>query len=59
MFKKNYLAIFGFIFTLVVTPLHAAEVKKVDVMLIGGGIMSATLGIWLNELEPGWSMEMV
>ncbi len=21
--------------------------------------MSASLGIWLNELEPGWSMEMV
>ncbi|MBF8178782.1 MAG: malate dehydrogenase (quinone) [Burkholderiaceae bacterium] len=59
MFKKNHLAIFGFLFTLVVTPLHAAEIKKVDVMLIGGGIMSATLGIWLNELEPGWSMEMV
>ncbi len=38
---------------------HAAETKKVDVLLIGGGIMSATLGIWLNELEPDWSMEMV
>ena len=33
--------------------------KTVDVLLIGGGIMSATLGVWLNELEPGWSMEMV
>ncbi len=30
-----------------------------DVLLIGGGIMSATLGVWLNELEPDWSMEMV
>ena len=37
----------------------AAEAKRVDVLLIGGGIMSSTLGIWLNELEPGWSMEMV
>ena len=37
----------------------AAEPRKVDVLLIGGGIMSSTLGIWLNELEPGWSMEMV
>jgi len=40
-------------------PGHAAEVKKVDVLLIGGGIMSATLGVWLSELEPGWSMQMV
>jgi len=37
----------------------AAEAKRVDVLLIGGGIMSSTLGIWLNELEPSWSMEMV
>jgi malate dehydrogenase (quinone) len=35
------------------------EAKKVDVLLIGGGIMSTTLGVWLNELEPSWSMEMV
>jgi malate dehydrogenase (quinone) len=38
---------------------QAAETKKVDVLLVGGGIMSSTLAIWLNELEPGWSMEMV
>ncbi|WP_223525129.1 malate dehydrogenase (quinone) [Pseudomonas sp. A-B-26] len=38
---------------------HAEEAKKVDVLLIGGGIMSATLSVWLNELEPGLSMEMV
>lgn len=38
---------------------QAAETKKVDVLLVGGGVMSSTLGIWLNELEPGWSMEMV
>jgi malate dehydrogenase (quinone) len=37
----------------------AAEAKRVDVLLIGGGIMSSTLGVWLNELEPSWSMEMV
>ncbi|WP_434557374.1 malate dehydrogenase (quinone) [Pseudomonas sp. Z4-20] len=41
------------------TGAQAAETKKVDVLLVGGGIMSSTLGIWLNELEPGWSMEMV
>ncbi|MGU3468418.1 malate dehydrogenase (quinone) [Methylobacterium sp. C33D] len=33
--------------------------SKVDVLLIGGGIMSATLGVWLNELEPSWSIQMV
>lgn len=32
---------------------------KVDVLLIGGGIMSATLGVWLKELEPNWSIQMV
>ncbi|MDF0732078.1 malate dehydrogenase (quinone) [Pseudomonas entomophila] len=38
---------------------QAAETKRVDVLLVGGGIMSSTLAVWLNELEPGWSMEMV
>ena len=28
---------------------------EVDVALIGAGVMSATLGVLLNELEPGWS----
>ncbi|WP_457967085.1 malate dehydrogenase (quinone) [Pseudomonas sp. R4-84] len=45
--------------SLSVNGAQAAETKKVDVLLVGGGIMSSTLGIWLNELEPGWSMEMV
>lgn len=30
-----------------------------DVLLIGGGIMSATLGTFLQELEPAWSITMV
>ncbi|RLK33674.1 malate dehydrogenase (quinone) [Cupriavidus plantarum] len=38
---------------------RADEPRRVDVLLIGGGIMSATLGIWLNQLEPGWSMQMI
>ncbi|QIO06209.1 malate dehydrogenase (quinone) [Acinetobacter shaoyimingii] len=29
-----------------------------DVVLIGGGIMSATLGAYLNELEPNWDIRM-
>lgn len=28
---------------------------EVDVALIGGGVMSATLGAMLRTLEPGWS----
>ncbi len=33
--------------------------ERVDVLLIGGGIMSATLGIWLRALEPNWSITML
>lgn len=36
-----------------------AKEQNVDVLLIGGGIMSATLGTFLKELEPNWSMTMV
>jgi malate dehydrogenase (quinone) len=32
--------------------------RTVDVLLIGGGIMSATLGIYLSELEPSWTFEV-
>jgi malate dehydrogenase (quinone) len=39
--------------------LAATASRKVDVLLIGGGIMSATLGVWLRELEPTWSMDMI
>lgn len=33
--------------------------KHVDVLLIGGGVMSATLGTYLQELEPEWRISMV
>ncbi|SQK77265.1 Malate:quinone oxidoreductase [Tatumella ptyseos] len=33
--------------------------KDVDVLLIGAGVMSATLGTFLQELEPEWTLEMV
>ena len=42
----------------VLTPAHAKD-EQVDVLLIGGGIMSATLGTYLQELEPNWSMAMI
>jgi malate dehydrogenase (quinone) len=32
--------------------------RDVDVVLIGGGIMTATLGALLRQLEPDWSMEL-
>lgn len=37
----------------------AGPERKVDVLLIGGGIMSATLGVLLRQLEPGWTIELV
>jgi len=59
MLKKMTGALLGVAIASVLGTAHADDVKKVDVLLIGGGIMSNTLGIWLNELEPGWTMEMV
>lgn len=35
-----------------------APERSVDVVLVGGGIMSATLGTLLKDLEPGTSMEI-
>jgi malate dehydrogenase (quinone) len=41
-------------------PAWAASADNtVDVLLIGGGIMSTTLGVLLSELEPSWSIEMI
>jgi malate dehydrogenase (quinone) len=33
--------------------------QKTDFLLIGGGIMSASLGTWLEELQPDWKQVMV
>jgi malate dehydrogenase (quinone) len=59
MVNKTGAVLFSLVMTVTMLQAQAAETKKVDVLLVGGGIMSASLGIWLNELEPGWSMEMV
>jgi malate dehydrogenase (quinone) len=32
--------------------------KNIDVALIGGGIMSATLGTLLKQLEPSWNIQV-
>lgn len=45
-------------------PIASKQVKTengepvVDVVLIGGGIMSATLGTYLAELQPDWQIRM-
>jgi malate dehydrogenase (quinone) len=39
-------------------PAESEKVKNVDVVLIGGGIMSATLGTYLQMLEPEWTIDM-
>ncbi|MDB5877417.1 MAG: malate:quinone oxidoreductase [Variovorax sp.] len=61
--KRTYAPLAGLALSLglslALLPAHAAEPRKVEVMLIGGGIMSSTLGVLLQDLEPGWSMEMV
>ena len=37
------------------SKLPASSGDEVDVVLIGAGVMSATLGVLLKELEPSWS----
>src|SRR5699024_3802782 len=34
------------------------SISKTDVVLIGGGIMSATLGRLLKELNPEWNIKV-
>ncbi|MBO9529258.1 MAG: malate:quinone oxidoreductase, partial [Acinetobacter oleivorans] len=36
----------------------AKDEPVVDAVLVGGGIMSATLGTYLTELEPNWQIRM-
>ncbi len=36
-----------------------ADEPIADVVLIGGGIMSATLGTYLNSFEPDWNIQMI
>ncbi|AOA58107.1 malate dehydrogenase (quinone) [Acinetobacter larvae] len=37
---------------------NTADETVVDVVLVGGGIMSATLGTYLQELQPNWTIQM-
>ena len=36
-----------------------ARTEQTDVVLVGGGIMSATLGVFLKELEPTWNITLL
>lgn len=40
------------------TQHQVADKPPVDIVLIGGGVMSATLGTYLKVLEPTWTMHM-
>ena len=52
------IAIIAFLYRPVASKSVAADGETVDVVLIGGGIMSATLGTYLTELEPNWQVRM-
>jgi malate dehydrogenase (quinone) len=39
-------------------PPKADNDRPVDVVLVGGGIMSVTLATFLQELEPGWKVHL-
>lgn len=61
---KKLFAMFFCLSVVVSAPLAMAEdvkttEKTTDVVLIGGGIMSSTLGVYLQELQPDWSIDMV
>jgi len=49
--KKSTGGCFGFC-----KPVPAIE--EVDVVLVGGGVMSATVGLLLKQLEPSWKIVM-
>lgn len=45
---------------LICSHVHAEDpTEKTDVLLIGGGIMSASLGTLLHDLQPDWKQLMV
>jgi len=42
-----------------VSDSKAARTDKTDVVLVGAGIMSATLGVLLRRLQPDWSITLI
>ncbi|CAB3798004.1 malate dehydrogenase (quinone) [Paraburkholderia caffeinilytica] len=59
MVKTTRAVLLGLVLSVSALSAQAGETKKVDVLLVGGGIMSSTLGVWLHELQPDWSMMMI
>lgn len=56
MHKRLSLLLTSPLLALSALPVYADE--PVDVVLVGGGIMSATLGTYLHELEPEWDIQL-
>lgn len=60
MNSKKVIPTLSLVALLVSSALHAeTSPEKTDVLLIGGGIMSASMGTMLEELQPGWKQIMV
>jgi len=57
MYKILSMLVLLFIFSCKNPTIQVPE-QTVDVVLVGGGIMSATLGSMLRELDPGLSIEV-
>lgn len=56
---KKIVVSLSLISSAMVSTFAAADTENTDVLLIGGGIMSASLGTWLHELQPNWKQTMV
>lgn len=56
---KNTVFSLSLLSTAMISFQTQAETEKTDVLLIGGGIMSASLGTWLHDLQPDWKQTMV
>ena len=59
-FKKTIISLTSVaLFVSSATWANSETSQKTDFLLIGGGIMSASLGTWLQELQPDWKQIMV
>lgn len=62
MFVMKKMIIFLIVLVMLVSVVMYVEVdilKKIDFLLIGGGIMSVLFGIWLQVLQLDWDLIMV
>ncbi|HAZ54604.1 MAG TPA: malate:quinone oxidoreductase, partial [Franconibacter helveticus] len=57
---KKFVPALSLLAVLVASNAYAeTTTEKTDVLLIGGGIMSASLGTVLQEIQPDWKQIMV